>query len=182
METQSVSRVANSTGNMDENVLLPVQLVPCNEQFVTTMYDTASTVSLILHKKAEKLGLKGIPVTLTIKGVGNIPQTAHTKQYVVPLYDKRGNTRFVQAFGMDEITEVIKLIDRKKIVEIFHIEDLCRPNGEVELLIGIDACFLFPTVINTVGNLQLLENVFIWRKNVRILFWVNKREQNGHAS
>ena len=55
---------------------------------------------------------------------------------------------------------MIKHIDKNKLVETFHIEDLCRPNGEVELLIGIDACFLFPTVVKTVGNLQLLENVF----------------------
>ena len=151
----------HSTGNIDGNVMLPVQRVRCNNQMLTTMYDSGSTISLITHKRAQRLGLENVPVTITIKGVGNIPQTAHTKQYTVPLVDNFGNTLFIKAFGMDEITDTINDINERNLSEIFEIhQDLYRPHGEVELLVGIDSCLLFPTIVKTVDNLQLLENMF----------------------
>ena len=38
--------------------------------------------------------------------------------------------------------------------------DIPRPTGEVDMLIGVDQCAIMPTVIKTVGNIQLLKNQF----------------------
>ena len=158
-ETQGA---VHTTGSIGGNVMLPVQRVHCKNQLLTAVYDSGSTISLITHDKAQQLGLENSPVKLTITRVGNISQTTNTKQYIVPLADSKGNIQLIQAFGMDEITHSIPYIDEGELSRIFDIQEkgLHRPHGNVEILLGLDSCNLFPKVVRTVDNLQLLENIF----------------------
>ena len=54
-------------------------------------------------------------------------------------------------------------MDTSSVAKLFRgiqSQDIERPQGNVDMLIGIDHCVIMPQVIETVGTLQLLENQF----------------------
>ncbi|XP_043190107.1 uncharacterized protein LOC122364075 [Amphibalanus amphitrite] len=100
-------------------------------------------------------------VELSIKKIGNQYQALTTKRYVVPLYDEDGKYWEINAYGIEEITE-LEEIDMINIANIFHIqpEYIKRPHGKVDLLVGTDCCVLLPEVVKTIEKIQLLRNQF----------------------
>ena len=64
---------------------------------------------------SQQLNLVGIDVFITITKVGNEEQPCATKEYTVPLTDKRGNQWNIKAIGMDEITADINPTNVKEV-------------------------------------------------------------------
>ncbi|XP_071525744.1 uncharacterized protein [Panulirus ornatus] len=67
------------------------------------------------------------------------------------------------ACGIDEITAPIDEVDISVVSRLFpslHNYPIMRPYGRIHLLIGIDYCNLMPQVLETNGNLQLMQNQF----------------------
>ena len=56
-----------------------------------TMFDLCSTDHYITHKKAKRLGCKGIEVELVVEGIKGMEHTEQTMLYEVPLVDKNGD-------------------------------------------------------------------------------------------
>ena len=120
-------------------------------------------MSIITHKMARKLNLKGRDITLSCTKVGNHTETFHSKEYVVPMTDLEGNEWKIVAVGMQEITATLCKVDVSKVVRVFEgisLKDIERPTGTVDLLVGTDWCNLLPEVRQTVGKLQLMQNQF----------------------
>ena len=68
----------------------------------------------------------------------------------------------VTAYGIESITSSVCEVDFTKVAELFEgitVSDLDRPS-DIDLLIGIDWCNLMPQVVSSVGNLQLMQNMF----------------------
>ena len=93
-------------------------------------------------------------MVLTITKVGNDVSTTTSKEYVVPLCDLNGTIWHIKAFGMDAITANVESVSVDKVAGLFEnitVEDIQRPTGEVELLIGMDCCSMFPDKSNKVA-------------------------------
>ena len=130
---------------------------------VTVLWDPGANISLITHKAAERLNLKGKDVTLRLTKVGNQLEIANTKEYLLPLTDEDGKIWRIPVFGMEELTSSQPHIDINKVAELFNIERNLlsdRRSSSVDVLIGTDWCKIIPNMIKEVGNLQLMKNQF----------------------
>ena len=111
---------------------------------------------------AKKLGLKGIPIQLSLTEVGDHAEDLDSFVYELSLRDRSGKEKCIEVCGISEITIAHQQVDLSEIAKKFEIqeEDIQRPEGRIELLIGSDYCTLMPQVIKTVDNVQLMSNEF----------------------
>ena len=66
---------------------------------------------------------------------------------------------YIQVYGMDEITSHANEIDVSDVVNLFEnirLEDVDRPVGHIDVLLGLDSCELLPNKVAQIGNLQLM--------------------------
>ena len=143
--------------------LLAVSHLCCHDRKLVVMWDSGANVSLITHKAASLLNLKGPETKLTITKVGNQVQEFKSRRYNVPLHDINGKLWTVHAYGIEEITSELDKFNVSSVASLFRNiqpEDIERPYGKVDMLIGIDCCAIMQIVVETVGNLQLLRNQF----------------------
>ena len=161
-KVNSILQVVNGDYSR-ENVLLMISAIDCKNDKLTTLWNPGSNISLISTKAANKLNLQGQNVTLSVSKVGNSIEHIHSKEYIVPLSDKSGKIWNIRAYGMETITANSLHVDLSGIPQLFKgisESDVHRPSGDVELLIGSDCSMILPVKIDSVGNLQLLENQF----------------------
>jgi hypothetical protein len=109
------------------------------------------------------LGLAGEEITLSLNKVGNSCETVCSKEYAVPLYEKRGKVWNVRACGIEEVTADLNFVVVDGMVSLFpgiKKEDIRRPMGNVDLLIGTYCCVLLPEKIQEVDGLLSMQNQF----------------------
>ena len=158
--SDNASNVHNCKGN---RALFAIGTASCEGRPVSILYDSGSDTTLIRHERAPELGLDGKTITMNMIKVGNDEDSFVTKEYRVSLQDKDGNIVEITAIGIYEISTRIKNVEMSKIVSLFNgvtPDDLRRPEGHVDILLGIDYCELLPEVVQTNGRLQLLKNAF----------------------
>ncbi|CAC5363778.1 unnamed protein product [Mytilus coruscus] len=141
--TQVVNDDKNKNG-----VLLMISSVQCKDKSLTTLWDPRANMSLITHKTAKRLGLSGQDITLSVTKVGNVTEHVQSKEYVIPLTDLRAE---VARVDMSRVDQLFKGINKN---------DIQRPTGQVDILIGTDCCILMPNKEEQIGNLQLMRNQF----------------------
>ena len=161
----SAQNNVNVSGNLVSRSghMLMVNNIKCKFSFVNMLWDGGSDVSLITHAKAKELGLNGTDIVVSITKVGNAMETVNSKEYLVPISDLNGNTYDIRCCGIDEITKPIRYIDISIASEIFPCLNgyqMRRPFGDIDMLIGVDNCSLFPNIIDTKDNLQLMISAF----------------------
>ena len=130
---------------------------------LNALWDPGSDITLVIFDTASRLGLTGKEVTLSVTKVGGMTEKLHSREYTIPLVDLYGKVRHITAYGIEHITSAICKVDLTKVVALFRnitVADLDRPEGDIDLLIGTDWCNLMPVVESTVGNLQLMKNMF----------------------
>ena len=142
--------------------LLLIQGIDTPTDVCTTLWDTGSTISLVSNKYAEETGLKGSDCCFELSGVGGNKQTYSTKLYMVPLNDKEGRQVQIHAFGIDKITADLTKMDLQGAAEAFDIEEknLPRPDGPVNLLIGMNYADLIPNKLSVNKKLVLYTSNF----------------------
>ena len=143
--------------------MLAISQVKCFGQRITTLWDSGSNVSLITKKAAAELGLKGKLVTLLITKASNVTDVEESMEYTIPLTDLRSQTWWITVYEIHDITAEVKKTNLDDIGDIFQglsKNDVRRPSGKVQILIGTDNCSLLPDKVKQVGNLQLMENQF----------------------
>ena len=143
--------------------VIAVSSIQSKNQHINVMWDSGSNISLITHRTASRLGLRGSEINLSIIKVGNDSTSMTSREYHVPLTDLSGKVWTICAYGIDEITANIQQIDLEDIKIQFpdiDIMEISRPAGNIDMLIGVDSCFILPTVIRTTRNCQLLKNQF----------------------
>ena len=129
-------------------------------------FDDGSSCSLITHKLAGFLGLKGRHVTQYMEVAGRDFEKHETQLYQMELVDKFGNVYPLSLMGIDKIASNPGRIDVGIAYEIFpHVPALAldRPHGEVGLLLGQDNVTLLPwggDGPNLVGNLRVMNTRF----------------------
>ena len=127
------------------------------------LWDTGASLCFITNAKARAGNLKGIKAQLSIIKVGGESETVDTFKYKLPLIDKQGKAIVFDVYGIDKITSPIPSIDTQGISKLFkdvHKEDLIRPTGEVDTLIGYEYADFHPLKEQSSGRLLLLRNQF----------------------
>nr|XP_027237393.1 uncharacterized protein LOC113828586 [Penaeus vannamei] len=145
-----------------EGILLVMSFVKNMNMDIPTLWDSGSNISMITHRMARRLGLKGNYINLSVTKIGNESRNLSSKIYKVPLVDAEGNLWEIEACGIMEITSEVPKFDLSKVLDILDASELKirRPWGKIELLIGTDYAGIMPIVLKTVGNFQLMKNAF----------------------
>ena len=162
--TKPEMKVTSLNLNSKANILMMISSIRAKDKEVTTFWDPGANASLISHKMAQGLGLKGRDVMIDVERAGgNIEYDFLTKEYTVPLIDLHGHKIEIKTFGMDMVSSPAPKVNMSKIGEIFPQLNgfgCSRPDGEIHLLIGLDYSWLLPELVVGVGNLQLRGNRF----------------------
>ena len=147
------------------NVLLLLQQITSKSGALTAFYDNGSTCCLITFSAAEKLNLHGEPILISIKTtIGN--KTLRSYAYQITLIDNKGINHTITAFGVTNISNHQNVVDVSRLCDKFSKEvqddwDLIeQPEGEIELLIGMNALGLHPTDIEVRDNLKFMSSNF----------------------
>ena len=142
------------------NTLLMTKVVESPGGSISTILDPCLNLSLITHRIARKLNLKGKKVRVSLTKVGNVTETVTTMEYELKLKDVNKKMCTIVTYGIEEITSNIEKVDISEVSQLFeHIQmkDIERPAGKIDLLLGLDCCQSFPDKIAQVGNLQLMK-------------------------
>ena len=148
------------------NCLLPVMKIKvfspyCQE--INALWDSGATISLITNPKAELLKLRGVPIQLRVTKVGVEEEFITSKKYDVPLVKTNGERIFIRAYGISKITGNISTTSGDILSSLFqnvNSNDIKRPEGQVDLLIGYDYASLHPMREQSNGNIILLDSEF----------------------
>ena len=129
---------------------------------INIMWDTGSKGSMITFAKAREMGLSGSCIKIRIIKVGASKEVINSQMYKVPITDKYGNTEFFYAVGIEKISTKIESNDVSSVARLLgvHEEDVRRPEGEIEMLIGLEYLGFHPERVKAVDHLLLLENKF----------------------
>ena len=150
----------SSAGDRTSVCLLQVMGVQAggkDEVMLNIMWDGGATISLITKNKAAELGLEGSPCQLSVVGVGCVKKQIPSKKYVLPLRDLKGETEEITVYEIDKISTPISPINTACVPEIQNIR---RPAGEVDVLIGYEYAGFHPVPSVQLGHLLILENKF----------------------
>ena len=127
-------------------------------------YDKGSTVTLITHRWATKARLKGKKATIWLRVVGHQKyEEVQTQEYTLALVDSQGVSRVINAFGIDSLTRIAPAPQLQEVVRWFpevQISNIERPEGEADILIGMDRVSLHPVSIVTRREMRLMKSQF----------------------
>ena len=108
-----------------EGVLLMLGHMQSKGQKVATLWDPGSNLTMITHRMAKKLGLRGTDISLTVTKVGNSTDQFNSKIYKVPITDLTGTEWTIEACGINEITSDIVEINMDFRVAEGYLEYEC---------------------------------------------------------
>ena len=176
VQINAVKNMAPTRGELNQfesaqNILMQVQNITINnnkEQLsLLVFWDSGSNMNLVRMRFARSLGLTGRPVRQYLQTTGRGPEAWDTMVYWITLTDNTGGQHRILAFGMESITAVQRGVDVDSAVKLFpELRDgdqIRRPTGEVDLLVGIQHANLHPAPRGpkgVVGSLRLLESKF----------------------
>ena len=155
--------------NMDrpKSCMLQIMKIKVSENpvdHVNVLWDSGASLSLITFRKAKELGLNGRPTQLSIIKVGGARDISPSFVYNLPLINKYGEIKNICVYGINEISSRIQEIKVDAIIPLFshlkNIEDLKRPAGFIDVLVGFDYASLHPSKEQANENLLLLSNSF----------------------
>ena len=130
------------------------------DNFVNIFWDSGSSISLITEKKAKELKLYGLPVTLNLT---TKEQKVPSHRYNVDLFDRSGRKYEMTAFGIDSIINAISHVEVDELLHLFdniNKEDVRRPAGEVDILVGLEYAAWNPVREQSYEHLLIYGNVF----------------------
>ena len=147
----------------DHPCLLQLMRIKTRRAWANTLWDCGATMSFITFKKARAENLKGIPIRLSVTKVGGDVKDINSNKYELPLIDTAGNTVYFEVYCIERITADITAVDLDGVIHLFdHTgkDEVRRPMGEVEVLIGYEYAGRHPVKEQAVGHLLLLGNRF----------------------
>lgn len=156
------SVAANLTTGRNNTLLLIENIPTASNLDCLTFWDHGSTTSLVTFKYAVAAGLKGVDCCFELTGVGENVSLYSTKLYMIPLISRDGNTVEIHAYGIERITADMKPVNLQDVVDVFKLDSdqLNRPVGPVDLLIGISHVDIMPTKSEVSGKLALYRSYF----------------------
>ena len=159
------SGFAAACGDMTNSTcLLQIQRIKTSKGSTNVLCDNAASICLITYSKAKEEKLHSKQVKLSITKVGGIDEKLTSQLYLVPLVNKYGKTVFIEAYGIERITLDIQAVNLDGVVNLFKgvsAEEVTRPTGPVDLLIGYEYAGFHPQLERRNGHLLILKNQFV---------------------
>ena len=153
----------NSEQKVTGKCLLPLMRIKCKDHTISVLWDSGATISLITFKKAKQLNLKGKRVELSVVTVGGKIDRKPSVLYELPLNDKQHKVVNIKVYGINMISQEHLNDNADSLINKFpgvNKNEISRPKGEIEVLIGFNYALLHPRVSQASNNLMLLENRF----------------------
>ena len=119
------------------------------------MVDPGSDTNFVRHQFARQLGIKGEPCNFRLKVVDREARPLQTARYTFEIEDKFGTRHEVVAMGLDDITTLPPdpdLTGIQDLVDGYPPEVLQRPQGEVDILLGLRNSALHGSTCSSVGE------------------------------
>ena len=129
----------------------------------TIMVDSGSDTDYVRHDFARELGLTGEPHVCRIKVVDMDYRTVHTAKYGLTVEDIDGEQHAVAAQGLGSITTLPPDPDLTPLLPLLGdvpSQVFDRPQGRVDVLIGLRNSKLHGKDVREWGNLRLLRSRF----------------------
>ena len=148
---------------MIDSCLLQLQKIPTKHGWANVLWDSGASLCFITNTKAKAEHLKGTKVELSVTKVGGNNEKITSNRYKLSLFDKQGQEVQVDVYGIDKITSEIQSVDIDGIIPLFNNiskEDILRPSGTVDVLIGYEYASYHPQNEQSSGHLVLLRNRF----------------------
>ena len=126
---------------------------------INAMWDSGSTTSVITFNAANWLKLKGKRTKLSIVKVGKEEEIIDSYMYSLVLKDKGGAINYFKVYGIDEISSNIQYIDTTSVRSLFTnvtSEELKRPSGKVDLLVGFKYAAFHPVMVQNCDHLVFM--------------------------
>lgn len=133
------------------------------ENTLNVLWDGGATISLITFNKAKELNLDGENIQLSVVKVGGSKEEIRSSVYTLPLIDESGKTVTFQVYGIDRISSPMQYINLEGVLHLFeglNKDDIERPEGEIDVLIGFEYAGHHPVRKQSSGHLLLLRNRF----------------------
>ena len=155
---------ANMCNNRDvDTCLLQVQRIRTKKGWANVLWDNGASLCFITNKKAKEEKLKGIRAELSIVKVGGVNEKLVSYKFKLTLIDKRGQELQIDVYGIDKITSNIQEVNLDGVHRLFKDvtkEEIARPTGEIDVLIGFEYAGFHPQREQFAGHLLLLRNQF----------------------
>ena len=122
---------------------------PWGPQKGILFFDSGSTLTLCRHAWARKLDCKHMTVSIYLKRLGQEYERVDTAEYKIVLLDTKNETVKLYAIRLDALTQEASGGDLSMAYQQFPKiprEDLTRPEGQVDLLLGQDYAGHLPKV------------------------------------
>ena len=127
------------------------------------MIDSGSDTDYVRHDFAKDLGLEGEPHVCRIKVVDMDYRTVNTAKYALTVVDMDGEQHAIAAQGLGSITTLPPdpdLSPLRPLLEGIPEQVLSRPQGQVDVLLGLRNSKLHGKDVREWGNLRLLKSRF----------------------
>ena len=178
----SLQGISGSASVCDNNIadscLLQIQRIPTKRGWVNVLWDSGASLCFITNDKVKAERLKGTKVELSIIKVGGDNEKITSTRYKVSLIDKQGQELQFDVYGIDKITSDIQSVNVNGIIQVFNnisIDDISRPSGTIDVLIGYEYTACHPQNEQISGHLLLLKNRF-----GRCMHWWNTSLYQGN--
>ena len=125
------------------------------------MIDPGSDTNFVRHDFAEAIGLSGEECQFRLKVVDRDARPLTTKRYVLEVEDKEGKRHAITALGLESITVLPPDPEFGPIRDLLkHVPPAVfdRPQGNVDILLGLKNSALHGRTVEQWGNLRLLES------------------------
>ena len=132
------------------NTLMQLQEIPVTSRRAANgkvLWDSAANICLIRKSFAKLLLSEGQACVQHVQGAGKSSEPWKTKAHRVVIKDNKGEDHRIIAFEVDQITRSVDSVDISGIMEFLpgvKEEDVHRPCGEMDLLVGIQHAGLHP--------------------------------------
>ena len=143
--------------------LLQVQKIKTKKGWANVMWDNGASLSFITNNKAKDENLRGNKVELSIVKVGGKVEKIVSQKYLLDLIDSQGKVVQFEVYGIDRITTDIESVNTDDVIHMFEnivSDEIRRPAGNVDVLIGYRYAGYHPEPEQRSGHLLLLKNRF----------------------
>ena len=160
----NVSATASAcSSSLRGTCLLQVQRIRTKKGWVNVMWDSGASLSFITNSKAKEENLRGNKVELSIVKVGGNVEKIVSQKYLLDLIDSQGKVVQFEVYGIDRITTDIESVNTGDVIHLFENivpDEIRRPAGAVDVLIGYGYAGYHPEPEQRSGHLLLLKNRF----------------------
>ena len=137
---------------------MPIEIItPTQSKNILSLWDSASTVSLILISVANTLKIPGKAVSIVMETLGQTKRK-QTKLFKVNIGDRDDNLVLVEAYGVDLISTEEYSTEPHRTIFPTEFQNHQDKREFISILLGLNVVQYHPVPVKCCGNFVLFEN------------------------